>query len=146
MLLWSTLPPKIDSRWAAGPAHPLAALTPAGSPVHGQQAEIADRIVGNDLDPQEEEGDAPAELRWQAPPLTLAEPAVQPGPGEKKVAFTLRLETTRHLKLRLASAVSGRSAQQLLTDSLDELLASMPGLDSLAEHAPNASHRATRKG
>ena len=58
-------------------------------------------------------------------------------PGSKaKAAFTLRLESSRHLKLRLACAVSGRSAQQLVTDALDRLLADMPELDSMAERAP----------
>ena len=57
-------------------------------------------------------------------------------PGSKaKAAFTLRLNPDRHLKLRLASAVIGRSAQVLLTEALDELLKSMPELDALAAKA-----------
>ena len=60
-------------------------------------------------------------------------------PGLKaKAAFTLRLEPARHLKLRLACAVSGRSAQLLVTDALDQLLASMPELDGMAARAPAA--------
>jgi hypothetical protein len=38
--------------------------------------------------------------------------------------------------LRLACAVAGRSAQQLVTDAVDRLLAEMPELDSMAERAP----------
>jgi len=38
--------------------------------------------------------------------------------------------------LRLACAVNGRSAQQLVTDAVDRLLAEMPELDSMAERAP----------
>jgi hypothetical protein len=58
-------------------------------------------------------------------------------PGSKaKAAFTLRLDSARHLKLRLACAVNGRSAQQLVTDALDQLLNGMPELDSMAERAP----------
>jgi hypothetical protein len=58
-------------------------------------------------------------------------------PGSKgKAAFTLRLDPSRHLKLRLACAVGGRSAQQLVTDALDQLLQAMPELDSMAEKAP----------
>ncbi|MCF2514290.1 hypothetical protein LVY65_04315 [Sphingomonas sp. G124] len=53
-----------------------------------------------------------------------------------KAAFTLRLDPARHLKLRLACAVNGRSAQQLVTDALDQLLNGMPELDSMAERAP----------
>lgn len=61
-------------------------------------------------------------------------------PGSKaKAAFTLRLDPQRHLKLRLACAVTGRSAQQLVTDALDELLGRMPELDSMAERAPRKS-------
>jgi len=44
----------------------------------------------------------------------------------KRAAFTLRLDQERHLKLRLACTVRGRSAQQLVTDALDALLAEMP--------------------
>lgn len=55
-------------------------------------------------------------------------------PGSKaKAAFTLRLDRERHLKLRLACAIDGRSAQQIVTDALDALLNSMPELDSVAE-------------
>ena len=43
-----------------------------------------------------------------------------------KVAFTLRLDKDRHLKLRLASAVSNRSAQQLVTEALDRFLKTIP--------------------
>lgn len=55
-------------------------------------------------------------------------------PGSKaKAAFTLRLDRERHLKLRLACAIDGRSAQQIVTDALDALLNSMPELDTVAE-------------
>jgi hypothetical protein len=37
----------------------------------------------------------------------------------------------------LACAVTGRSAQQLVTDALDRLLDGMPELDSMAERAPS---------
>ena len=50
----------------------------------------------------------------------------------RRAAFTLRLDQERHLKLRLACTVRGRSAQQLVTDALDVLLAQMPEIDSLA--------------
>ncbi|GAA4007430.1 hypothetical protein [Sphingomonas humi] len=56
--------------------------------------------------------------------------------GKAKAAFTLRLDQDRHLKLRLACAVTGTSAQQLVTRALDELLASMPELDAMASRAP----------
>jgi hypothetical protein len=62
-------------------------------------------------------------------------------PGLKeKAAFTLRLDSERHLKLRLACAVRRQSAQQLVTDALDALLGSMPDIDDLASHVPAKKH------
>src|SRR5690606_16364988 len=44
----------------------------------------------------------------------------------RRAAFTLRLDANRHLKLRLASTVKNRSAQQLVTQALDKCLAEIP--------------------
>ena len=143
--------------------NPVAALTPVQSPVHSQQAEIADRLdVPEDLTEEGEEVDETAELyepeaetsEPKAPEVKNDEPPVvveltaarspiarrasapRAAPGSKaKAAFTLRLDRDRHLKLRLACAVSGRSAQMLVTDALDALLSSMPELDSMAQKA-----------
>lgn len=71
-------------------------------------------------------------------PRRQRKPRAMPG-SKGKAAFTLRLDPDRHLKLRLACAVDGRSAQMLVTQALDKLLAEMPELDSLA-------NRAKRKG
>jgi hypothetical protein len=155
--------------------NPIAALTLIASPVHDQQAEIAERFAAHDETGEDEDGeyidetaelydpeaedDAPvaqAEADAEIEPEAEAEPApvaviptrtaasapVRPrrpraAPGSKgKAAFTLRLDPSRHLKLRLACAVDGRSAQQIVTDALDQLLGSMPELDSMAERAP----------
>ena len=53
-----------------------------------------------------------------------------------KAAFTLRLDEGRHLRLRLASAVTGQSAQQLVTEALDAFLESLPEVDGLARQVP----------
>ena len=53
-----------------------------------------------------------------------------------KAAFTLRLDEDRHLRLRLASAVSGRSAQQIVTEALDAFLESLPEVGELARQLP----------
>lgn len=53
--------------------------------------------------------------------------------SKNKVAFTLRLDTDRHLRLRLASAVNKRSAQQIVTEALDAFLNNQPGLDALVD-------------
>lgn len=154
-------------------AHPTG-LTPVGSPVHDQQAEIAERFAEESEDSGEDEIDENAELFEPAVEVEVAaeaeievEEAPTPSPikvksfvskpavvatvpvpaprraprarvavGSKgKAAFTLRLDPNRHLKLRLACAVDGRSAQQLVTDALDQLLERMPDLDGLAEKA-----------
>src|SRR5689334_5492739 len=107
-------------------AHPTG-LTPVGSPVHNQHAEIEDRLAGDDLEEDEidetaepfepESEEAPAETASVVVPISA--PAPRPirrpraAPGSKaKAAFTLRLDPERHLRLRLACAVDGRSAQQ----------------------------------
>ena len=137
--------------------NPLAALTPIASPVHDQQAEIADRLGDTDEDEAvDEDYDDTAELMDVEDtactpaaaevfsPLVAAIPAprrqtkARSAPGSNaKAAFTLRLAPARHLKLRLACAVKGSSAQQLVTDAVDRLLAGMPELDSMAERAPS---------
>ncbi|MES2096213.1 MAG: hypothetical protein V4459_05590 [Pseudomonadota bacterium] len=55
---------------------------------------------------------------------------------KNKAAFTLRLDEDRHLRLRLASALSGRSAQLLVTEALDAFLESLPEVDNLARQVP----------
>ena len=50
----------------------------------------------------------------------------------RRAAFTLRMDAQRHLQLRLACTVKGRSAQQLVTEALDRLLAELPDLGQLA--------------
>jgi len=45
--------------------------------------------------------------------------------AKAKSAFTLRLDPERHLRLRLACAVSRRSAQSLVTEALDTFLDGM---------------------
>jgi hypothetical protein len=132
-------------------AHPTG-LTPIGSPVHDQQAEIVERFNGEEqtgeefdetAEPYEPEAEEVREApRVVAAPVIVPAPAprratrARAAPGSKgKAAFTLRLDPERHLKLRLACAVDGRSAQQLVTDALDHLLERMPDLDGLAAKA-----------
>jgi hypothetical protein len=49
-----------------------------------------------------------------------------------KAAFTLRLDHDRHLRLRLASALTNRSAQLLVTEALDAFLDTLTDVDALA--------------
>lgn len=59
---------------------------------------------------------------------------------KNKAAFTLRLDEGRHLRLRLASAVTGRSSQHLVTEALDAFLESLPEVDDLARQIPARSN------
>ena len=149
-------------------AHPTG-LTPLDSPVHQQQAEIADRFASDEeeeqqpeianlaapetneeaeqetveiFEPEVDDVPAPPVVRTVVAPAPMKAPTprraprARSTPGSKgKAAFTLRLDPERHLKLRLACAVDGRSAQQFVTDALDQLLERMPELDSMASKA-----------
>lgn len=189
-----------DEPAAEHPRGHALGLSPVSSPVHSQQAELADRLANSDeadeeydetAEPYEPEGESAgfngfessdeedegevAEFKVQfkggkkpldlgpgpeapvaddvldlvepvaedvldlvepAAPVSVPAPSPEPGAaGKAKAAFTLRLDPQRHLKLRLACAVRGCSAQQLVTDALDRLLGSMPELDDMAEKA-----------
>jgi hypothetical protein len=50
----------------------------------------------------------------------------------RRAAFTLRLDGERHLNLRLACVTTGRSAQQIVTEALDRLIADLPKVAELA--------------
>jgi hypothetical protein len=75
----------------------------------------------------------------KSPVVALPKREPQPRPVDvpgKKAAFTLRLDMDRHLKLRLACAVMGQSAQLIVTGALDDFLESLPELDALAQRVP----------
>lgn len=59
----------------------------------------------------------------------------------RRAAFTLRVDAERHLKLRLACTLKGRSAQQLVTDAIDRLLAELPDVTALAEQVARSPHK-----
>ncbi|HET8611829.1 MAG TPA: hypothetical protein VFL92_03580 [Sphingomonas sp.] len=61
--------------------------------------------------------------------------------AKAKSAFTLRLDADRHLRLRLATAVCDRSAQQLVTEALDAFLATLPEVEDLARSLPAKSRK-----
>lgn len=72
---------------------------------------------------------APTARREKAPSALRA---------REKAAFTLRLDAERHLRLRLASAVTNRSSQVILTELLDNYLATLPEIDAMASRLPAA--------
>ena len=69
--------------------------------------------------------------RAARPAASIRVPASQAG---RRAAFTLRLDADRHLKLRLAATMQGVSAQALVTEALDRLLAEYDDLDVIANH------------
>jgi hypothetical protein len=68
----------------------------------------------------------------QAPAYEPAKPRRSALENGRRAAFTLRMDGERHLKLRLACTIRNRSAQQLMTEALDKLIAELPDLAALA--------------
>jgi hypothetical protein len=126
----------------------IAALTPApkapapavrqeaAPPVHVQQ-----RVLAEHYEPQPPAAEVPN--LSEAVVAALRSPATR-GRGNKKAAvasgrkaaFTLRLDADRHLRLRLASALTGRSSQQIVTAALDTFLETLPEVGALAKQVP----------
>lgn len=80
---------------------------------------------------------APAQAAPAGSPRILERtPRRQPMAAVSKAAFTLRIDPERHLRLRLASAVTRRSAQVILIEALDKYLKSLPEIDALAHQVP----------
>jgi hypothetical protein len=80
---------------------------------------------------------APAQvtpLATRRAPIAPSRPAIRPAASERRAAFTLRLDRERHLKLRLAATMQGVSAQVLLTEALDAMLAEFDDLDVISAH------------
>jgi hypothetical protein len=137
----------------------IAALTPAPKPVEpidieakAEEEEItfAPPVVAQqqraivETFGQPEEAPAP-QMQPQSKPQPRKSAAVvslarrRTVPAGSKAAFTLRLDPDRHFRLRLAVAVTGRSAQQIVTNALDELLQSIPEVEALAGQVPAKS-------
>ncbi|MET0361184.1 MAG: hypothetical protein ABW048_05455 [Sphingobium sp.] len=115
-----------------------SAPAPAPSPVAVHIAAIQETLDRRRAERRAESATpAPAQAPAQAPtgrkPARTVRAKAAPAPAAKgKSAFTLRIDADRHLRLRLLSAVSHRSAQQLLTGALDALLEQHPQIDALA--------------
>ena len=117
--------------------HFVLATKPSKALVDEPEEDLAEQFEEIEAEAAEAEiieAEAPA-----APAPVVELPSRQPKVEQSaraKAAFTLRLEAERHLKLRLACAVTGRSAQQLVTEALDQLLRSKPEIEALAEQVP----------
>lgn len=149
---------EVDLAAAAASADAMAQPPVADVPdVVRQQAEIAERMAepaGAAVAAPAEEAPAPARhdaapeqvlsvrKRKLADPVAAAADIVPAAvPTGRRAAFTLRLDSERHLRLRLAAAVTGRSAQQLLTAALDDLLTKIPEIEDLAGRIPRPPER-----
>lgn len=115
----------------------LAEKLTAKPAVRAQQEAIVDRLEGKQDDVgQDDGGQGDQSLVPSSPLRSKATAAPRPRRSAldrgKRAAFTLRLDQERHLKLRLASTMRNKSAQQLVTEALDQLLGEMPELESLA--------------
>lgn len=121
----------------------IAALTPAPKPIDSghatpvpvEQLRTISETFSSPVEECEEPVDAPRPI--MVAPVVSLDPRPRAAPGQKdKAAFTLRLDSERHLKLRLACAVKHRSAQQIVSEALDEFLQSLPELDALTQQLP----------
>lgn len=82
--------------------------------------------------------------RLPRPRLAASNPTGGSGNSQtagKRTAFTLRLDAERHLKLRMASTLAGRSAQALVTEAVDAMFAQTPELDALVARAKSRPHK-----
>ncbi|HYD13300.1 MAG TPA: hypothetical protein VEC11_10680 [Allosphingosinicella sp.] len=155
------VPPPVEELEDDLPEHvpsSISALTPAPKlprseeaveepEVVAQQRAIAESFpaeaVEEEVEAETEVEPAPIEVQVAKPRAHVVPLPKRPAPRAKqdegrKAAFTLRLDGERHLRLRLATAVTGQSAQQIVTGALDALLASIPEVEALAERAVSA--------
>lgn len=125
------------------PLKPAASLLPPEAPkpakvaapkvpeVVRQQEEIAARV--SEAAAKAPKAEAPKVSAPKAPKTddsaAVRRSALSDG---RRAAFTLRLDAERHLKLRLACTIANRSAQQIVTDALDQFIAGLPDVATLA--------------
>ena len=117
----------------------IEALTPApGGRVQAEPPAVVEQR--RELEARlAEEPETGRELQPKAEVVAL--PRSRATAARAKAAFTLRLDPERHLRLRLACALSRRSAQQLVTEALDDFLESQPGLEALAGQVPGQAQQ-----
>jgi hypothetical protein len=125
----------IDDSPAAVPA---AAIVP---PVLAQRAHLTEEFAAQAaVEPEPVVDAAPVPVVALKAPRPVSARTAQRIARETshkaKAAFTLRLNEDRHLRLRLASALSGRSAQVLVTEALDAFLEGLPEVEDLARQVP----------
>ncbi len=131
--------PHEDLGWNDMGEEEIAPAPPAPKPPVLRQIEELDEKLSA---AQAEPAPQPVAVSAPAPAAKLAPAAAARVAREvakkTKAAFTLRLDNDRHLRLRLASAVTNRSAQQLVTEALDAFLESLTEVEALARQVDPA--------
>lgn len=94
-----------------------------------------------EAEPAPEPAPVPVAVKRPALGSAAAERVAREVAKKSKAAFTLRLDNDRHLRLRLASAVTNRSAQMLVTEALDAFLESIAEVEALARQVGPAANR-----
>lgn len=121
----SVTPSLDDLGWNDMGAEPPAPVSPISAAMVTEPVALAPPPVARQI--------AAIARRIGAPP-----PVAEPAPRARKAAFTLRLDSERHLRLRLLSALSHQSAQQLMVAALDRLLAEHGELEDMARRTKKA--------
>jgi hypothetical protein len=128
---------------AVAAEQPVASIQPIASPEPARPVEPVAPPPVVEQQRAVEAAFAEKPVPVQAAPTKRVRPPVsraRSAPGSKaKAAFTLRLDPERHLKLRLACAVKHISAQQIVTEALDQFLASLPEIEAIASQMPGKS-------
>jgi hypothetical protein len=100
--------------------------------------DMGETFVGGEVLPLHQDGAIPEVVRRQRELANrvAAERRSALADG-RRAAFTLRLDAERHLKLRLVCTILGRSAQALVTEALDRLIAETPDAAEFASTLAN---------
>jgi hypothetical protein len=112
------------------PVSPICGLTPAPRSAPEPEVVVQQRALEESFAPPRD-----AESVASVREVKLPRRRDAGAPAKAKAAFTLRLDPQRHLKLRLACALTGKSAQHLVTGALDEFLNTLPEVETLAASA-----------
>ena len=108
--------------------HPVTEFEAIKAPVTAPELEIH---------PRRKPVVKPAAVADRPLPTVAIARAKKAAKGRKtKAAFTLRMDPDRHLKLRLACAITRESAQAIVTGALDDYLNSFPEIDELVRKVP----------
>jgi hypothetical protein len=137
-----TPPPAVPR--AIHPAAPEPEAEPAPVPAPPAVIEQQNSLRESFAEPAEPVEPAETAEAAKAEVVELPRRRALPLGAKPKAAFTLRLDPARHLRLRLASAITRRSAQNLVTAALDDFLDSLPELEELAERVPAEAGQRSR--